>query len=79
MKRQLVALGDILASRGGHARPRTRSRSRIGRDIDGRAVMANLAQMPHILIAGATGAGKSCASTRSSRRSSCARRPIRCA
>ena len=31
----------------------------LSRDIAGRAVMANLAEMPHILISGATGAGKS--------------------
>ena len=57
-KRQLVAVGDILASE--EARRATHPcEVAIGRDIAGRAVMANLAEMPHILIAGATGAGKS--------------------
>jgi DNA segregation ATPase FtsK/SpoIIIE, S-DNA-T family len=57
-QRQLVALGDILAS--GEAKAATHPLEvAMGRDIAGRAVMANLAEMPHILISGATGAGKS--------------------
>lgn len=57
-QRQLVALGDILVS--DEARKATHPcEVALGRDISGRAVMANLAEMPHILIAGATGAGKS--------------------
>jgi S-DNA-T family DNA segregation ATPase FtsK/SpoIIIE len=56
--RQLVALGDILAS--DEARRAVHPLEvGIGRDIAGRAVMENLASMPHVLIAGATGAGKS--------------------
>ncbi len=56
--RQLVTLGDVLAS------PEARRAQHplevaLGRDIAGRAVMANLSEMPHLLIAGATGAGKS--------------------
>ena len=56
--RQLVALRDILDS------PEAQSATHplevaMGRDIAGRAVMSNLAEMPHILISGATGAGKS--------------------
>jgi S-DNA-T family DNA segregation ATPase FtsK/SpoIIIE len=56
--RQLVGLGDILS--GDDARKATHPLEvAIGRDINGRGVMANMAEMPHILIAGATGAGKS--------------------
>ncbi|MGH9178091.1 MAG: DNA translocase FtsK [Acidimicrobiales bacterium] len=56
--RQLVALGDVLAS----AEARTARHPlevALGRDIAGRAVIESLAAMPHLLIAGATGAGKS--------------------
>ncbi|MFN2608531.1 MAG: DNA translocase FtsK, partial [Acidimicrobiales bacterium] len=56
--RQLVLIGDILASpealRATHP-----LEVGMGRDIAGRPVMVNLAEMPHVLIAGATGAGKS--------------------
>jgi S-DNA-T family DNA segregation ATPase FtsK/SpoIIIE len=56
--RQLVSLADILLS--AEAKKATHPLEvALGRDISGRAVMANLADMPHILIAGATGAGKS--------------------
>ncbi|MFN8035756.1 MAG: DNA translocase FtsK 4TM domain-containing protein [Acidimicrobiia bacterium] len=57
-QRQLVTLGDILASdeasRASHP-----LEVGLGRDISGRSVMLNLATMPHLLIAGSTGAGKS--------------------
>jgi S-DNA-T family DNA segregation ATPase FtsK/SpoIIIE len=57
-KRTLVALGDILASED--ARRATHPLEvGFGRDIAWRPVLENLAAMPHILIAGATGAGKS--------------------
>jgi S-DNA-T family DNA segregation ATPase FtsK/SpoIIIE len=56
--RQLVALRDILDSSEARAAAHPLEVA-MGRDIAGRAVMANLAEMPHILISGATGAGKS--------------------
>src|ERR1700694_3550219 len=57
-QRQLVHLGDVLATE--EARRAVHPlEAAIGRDINGRGVMANLAEKPHILIAGATGAGKS--------------------
>ena len=57
-RRQVVAVGDILVSE--EARRATHPLEvAVGRDINGRSVMMNLASMPHLLIAGATGAGKS--------------------
>jgi S-DNA-T family DNA segregation ATPase FtsK/SpoIIIE len=58
VNRQLVTIGDVLASDEAR-RARHPLEVGLGRDIAGRAVMANLAEMPHLLIAGATGAGKS--------------------
>jgi S-DNA-T family DNA segregation ATPase FtsK/SpoIIIE len=58
VNRQLVTLGDVLASDEAR-RARHPLEVGLGRDIAGRSVMANLAEMPHLLIAGATGAGKS--------------------
>jgi len=56
--RQLVTLGDVLSTTD--ARRATHPLEvGLGRDIAGRAIMVNLADMPHLLIAGATGAGKS--------------------
>jgi S-DNA-T family DNA segregation ATPase FtsK/SpoIIIE len=56
--RQLVSLGDLMVS------PEAKAASHplevaVGKDIAGRAVFMNLASTPHLLIAGATGAGKS--------------------
>ena len=57
-QRQLVALGDLLTS------PEAAKAGKpldvaIGKDIAGKAVFLDLAATPHMLIAGATGAGKS--------------------
>ena len=57
-EREIVVLGDILASTEA-AKATHPLEAAIGRDINGRPVMLNLATMPHILIAGATGSGKS--------------------
>ncbi|MEM9608900.1 MAG: DNA translocase FtsK [Actinomycetota bacterium] len=57
-KRQLVTIGDILTSAEAQASDKPLEVA-LGRDIAGRAVLTDLATMPHLLIAGATGAGKS--------------------
>jgi S-DNA-T family DNA segregation ATPase FtsK/SpoIIIE len=57
-QRQLVTLGDILVS--DEAQQATHPLEvGLGRDISGRPYMLNLSTMPHLLIAGQTGAGKS--------------------
>ncbi|MDH3576376.1 MAG: DNA translocase FtsK [Gammaproteobacteria bacterium] len=57
-RRQLVTLGEILKSRvyDDMASPLTLA---LGKDIGGNSVVADLARMPHLLIAGTTGSGKS--------------------
>ncbi len=56
--RQLVTLGEILKSEAYDklASPLTLA---LGKDIGGNSVVADLARMPHLLIAGTTGSGKS--------------------
>jgi DNA segregation ATPase FtsK/SpoIIIE, S-DNA-T family len=58
VKRRLVSLGDILGSAEA-AMPLPSLTVGLGLDISGTAKLLNLAELPHVLIAGATGAGKS--------------------
>ncbi|HEU4355575.1 MAG TPA: DNA translocase FtsK 4TM domain-containing protein [Actinomycetota bacterium] len=56
--RDFVMLGDILRSRAAKDDRHPLSVA-LGKDVHGRAQLVNLTKMPHLLIAGATGAGKS--------------------
>jgi S-DNA-T family DNA segregation ATPase FtsK/SpoIIIE len=56
--RDFVMLGDVLRARAATDDKHPLSVA-LGKDVHGRAQMVNLTTMPHLLIAGATGAGKS--------------------
>jgi S-DNA-T family DNA segregation ATPase FtsK/SpoIIIE len=55
-RRRLVRLGDIYGARPKGSSPLL---SWLGKDVSGQAVSADLALMPHVLVAGTTGSGKS--------------------
>jgi S-DNA-T family DNA segregation ATPase FtsK/SpoIIIE len=55
-RRKIVQLGDVLSERPDDWSPLT---IWLGKDVAGRAIGGDLAKMPHLLVAGTTGAGKS--------------------
>ncbi len=55
-RRRIVRLGDIYAGRPEKTSPLV---AWLGKGIDGNAVWTDLAKMPHVLVAGTTGSGKS--------------------
>jgi DNA segregation ATPase FtsK/SpoIIIE, S-DNA-T family len=55
-RRRMVRLGDVYAGRPPKTSPLV---AWLGKGIDGNAVWADLAKMPHVLVAGTTGSGKS--------------------
>ncbi|MBA4371859.1 MAG: cell division protein FtsK [Thermodesulfovibrio sp.] len=57
-KRAIVSLRDILASEE-FGKNQSKLTLALGKDISGSPIVADLARMPHLLVAGATGAGKS--------------------
>ncbi|MDQ3631790.1 MAG: DNA translocase FtsK, partial [Actinomycetota bacterium] len=56
LKRKMVTLGDVYGPPPEGSSPLT---IWLGKDVSGKAIPADLAKMPHLLVAGTTGAGKS--------------------
>ena len=56
--REMVTLGEILRSRAYEELPSPLTLA-LGKDISGKSVVADLGKMPHLMIAGTTGSGKS--------------------
>jgi S-DNA-T family DNA segregation ATPase FtsK/SpoIIIE len=56
--REIISLKEVIASQE-FANSSSKLTMSLGKDINGKPIVANLAKMPHLLVAGATGMGKS--------------------